>query len=128
MRRALALAIEQGQGRAAAVLHNNLAFAELAVRRAAGGARGLQGRDRLLRAARIAEFALAIAAMSTTFLAERGLAEQALGRGRRRWPSAWKRAAPSTSIEPRSVQLRLLAERGAHEQAPAADELRRDGP
>ena len=52
MRRALALALEQGQGRAAAVLHNNLALASLAVRGAAGGARCLPGGDRLLRAAR----------------------------------------------------------------------------
>jgi len=32
-------------------------------------------------------------------------------------------AGDTVLTEPRSVQVRVLAERGAHEQAPAADEL-----
>ena len=122
MRRALALALEQGQGRAAAVLHNNLALASWQY----------EGPQAALDACRegidfcerrgIAEFALGIAAMSTTFLAESGRAEQALAEA---GPLAERLEAAGdvSSIEPRSVQLRLLAERGAHEQAPAADEL-----
>ena len=68
------------------------------------------------------ELALAIAAMSTTFLAESGQAEQALAEAE---PLAERLQAAGDIVftEPRSVQLRLLAERGAHEQAPAADGL-----
>ena len=122
MRRALALALEQGQGRAAAVLHNNLALARWQY----------EGPQAALDACRegidfcerrgITELALGIAAMSTTFLAEFGRPEQALAEA---VPLAERMEAAGDihSIEPRSLQLRLLAERGAHEHAPAADEL-----
>jgi class 3 adenylate cyclase/tetratricopeptide (TPR) repeat protein len=52
MRRALELALEQGRGRDAGVLHNNLAFAVWQYERAAGGARALPRGHRVLRAAR----------------------------------------------------------------------------
>ena len=122
MRQALALALEQGQGRAAAVLYNNLAVAswqyegpQVALDTCREGIDFCERRG-------IAEFALAIAAMSTTFLAESGRAEQALAEA---GPVAERLQAATDVdyIEPRSVQLRLLCERGAHEQAPAADEL-----
>jgi hypothetical protein len=60
--------------------------------------------------------------MSPSFLAERGQAEQALAEAE---PLAERLQAAGDIffIEPRSLQLRLLAERGEHEQAPAADEL-----
>jgi class 3 adenylate cyclase/tetratricopeptide (TPR) repeat protein len=122
MRGALALAIEQGQSREAAVLHNNLAATRW----------HYEGPQAALTACRegidfcerrgIAEFALGIAAMSTTFLAELGQADQALAEAE---PAGeWMEAVGDIFVvEPRSVQLRLLAERGEHEQAPAADEL-----
>jgi hypothetical protein len=122
MRRALALAIEQDEGRTAAVLHNNLAI----------GAWQYEGPRAALAACRegiefcerrgITEQALGISALSTTFLAETGEAERALAEAE---PLAERlQAAGSISFtEPRSLQLRLLAERGAHEQAAAADEL-----
>jgi tetratricopeptide (TPR) repeat protein len=122
MRRALALALEQGQGRTAAVLHNNLAL----------GTWQYEGPRAALAACRegidfcerrgIAEFALGIAAMSATFLAELGRSEQALAEA---VPVAERLEAAGdiNFTEPRSVQLRMLAERGAHEQAPAADQL-----
>jgi class 3 adenylate cyclase/tetratricopeptide (TPR) repeat protein len=122
MRRALALAIEQGEGRTAADLHNNLAV----------GTWQYEGPQAALAACRegidfcerrgITEVALAIAAMSTTFLAEHGLAEQALAEAE---PVAERLEAAGDIAfsEPRALQLRLLAERGAHEQAPVADEL-----
>ena len=122
MRRALALAIEQGEGRTAAVLHNNLAVAAwqydgpqaaLAVCR--------EGIDFCERRG-FTERALGIAAMSTTFLAELGQSEQALAEAE---PLADRMEAAGSIdfTEPRSLQLRLLSERGAHEHAPPADEL-----
>ena len=70
----------------------------------------------------IAEFALGIAAMRPTFLAELGQPEQALAEA---LPMAERLEAASdvTSVEPRSLHLRLSAERGVHGQASAADEL-----
>lgn len=60
--------------------------------------------------------------MTTTFLAELGQAEQALADAE---PVAERLQAAGdvVFVEPRSVQLRLLAERGAHEHAPTPDEL-----
>ncbi|MEJ7790742.1 MAG: hypothetical protein WKF65_02080 [Gaiellaceae bacterium] len=122
MRRALALALAQGQGRAAAVLHNNLAAA---VHQYEGPRAALEacreGIDFCERRG-ITEFALAIAGGSTTLLAELGQPEQALAEAE---PLAERLEAAGdvAFIEPRSLQLRLLAERGTHEHAPAADAL-----
>ena len=122
MRRALALALEQGQGRAAAELHNNLA---LSIWQYEGPRAALdacrEGIDFCERRG-IAEFALGITSMSATFLADLGQSEQALAEA---VPLAERLEAAGdiNSTEPRSLQLRLLAERGAHEHAPAADEL-----
>jgi len=122
MRRALELALEQGQGRDVAVLHNNLAIASW---RYEGPQAALaacrEGIDFCERRG-IAEFALGIAAMSATFLAELGHSEQALAEA---VPLAERLEAAGDIFftEPRSLQLRLLAERGAHEQAPTSDKL-----
>jgi class 3 adenylate cyclase/tetratricopeptide (TPR) repeat protein len=122
VRRALALALEQGQGRYAAVLHNNLAVVSWQY----------EGPQAALAACRvgidfcerrgIAEYTLGISSMSTTFLAELGQPEQALAEAE---PLAERlQAAGHVGFsEPRALQLRLLAERGAHEHAPAPDEL-----
>jgi class 3 adenylate cyclase/tetratricopeptide (TPR) repeat protein len=122
MRRALSLALEQGQGHDAAVLHNNLAYASWQY----------EGPKTALTACRegidfcerrgITEFALGIAAMATTFRAELGETEQALTEAE---PLAERLQAAGDVFftEPRAVQLRLLAERGAHEHAPPTDEL-----
>jgi class 3 adenylate cyclase/predicted ATPase len=122
MRRALALAIDQGRGREAAALYNNLALvtsfyagpeAALAVAR-----EGIDFSERR----GIAVFAQAIAAMSMTFLADLGRAEQALAEA---GPLAERLEAAGDIffVEPRCVQLRLLAERGTPEQAPDAEAL-----
>jgi hypothetical protein len=122
MRRALALAVEQGQARAAANLHNNLAIAAWQYEgpRAALAAchEGIEFCDRR----GIVESALGIAAQSMTFLAETGEAERVLLEAE---PLAERLQASGSAdfIEPRSQHLRLLAERGAPEHAPAADEL-----
>ena len=122
MRRALALALEHGEGRYAAILHNNLAVASWQYEGPqAALAACREGIDFCERRG-IAEFALGIAAMSATFLAELGQAEQALADA---VPLAERLEAAGDIFftEPRSQQLRLLAERGAHEHAPAADKL-----
>jgi class 3 adenylate cyclase len=121
MRRALALALAQGESYVAAVLHNNLALV----------AWEYEGPQQALAACRegidfserrgIAEFALGIAAMSTTFLAEVGQTEQALAEAEQ-LAERLQAAGSINFTEPRSLQLRLLAERGAHEHAPDADE------
>ena len=122
MRHALALALEQGQGRAAGGLYNNLTVIswqyegpQVALDTCREGIDFCERRG-------ITELALGIAGMSTTFLAESGRAEQALAEA---GPVAERLQAASDAgfIEPRSVQLRLLCERGACEEAPAADEL-----
>ena len=123
MRRALALAIEQGQGRAAAVLHNNLAIASWQY----------EGPQAALDACR----------EGIDFCERRGIAEFALDDRRHehdlprrarpapsrrwprqaRWPSAWRRPATSTPSSRAPCSFACSAERGAHEHAPAADEL-----
>src|SRR5205823_2178578 len=52
VRRALQLALEQGQARETAVIYGNLAWGSSVLPGAAGGTRRLRGGDRLLRAAR----------------------------------------------------------------------------
>ena len=121
-RRALALAVAQGQGRAAAVVYNNIPLVswqydgpQVALDACREGIDFCERRG-------IAEFAVTIGAMNATFLAERGLAEQALAEA---GPLAERMQAAGDigSLEPRSVRLRLLVERGAPEEAHAADEL-----
>jgi class 3 adenylate cyclase/tetratricopeptide (TPR) repeat protein len=122
MRRALALAIEQGQGRSAAILHNNLAVVtwEYEGPQAALAAckEGIEFSERRGNSER----ALGIAGMSTTFLAELGQSERALAEAE---PLAERMEAAGNIdfTEPRSLQLRLLAERGAHQHVPAPDAL-----
>ncbi len=122
MRQALRLAIEQGLSRVAAGGHNNLAL----------GIWQYEGPQAALTACRegvdfceqrgITLFGLEIAGMSLTFAAASGLAEQVLVDG----PPLVARLRGSGGIissEPLSAQLRVLAERGAHGQAPTIDEL-----
>ena len=122
MRRALQLAIEQGQGHAAAALHNNLAASmwdyegpQAALERCRDGIDFSERRG-------VTSAALRIAAMSTTFVAEVGQTEQALAEAE---PLAERLLADGNIAftEPRALQLRLLAERGAHERAPAAGDI-----
>ncbi len=122
MRRARALALEQGEGRTAAVLHNNLAVAVWSYegpQEAFDVCR--EGLD-FCRRRGITEFALSIGGMMTTFLAELGRTEQALTEA----TAAAERLLAAGHIdwtEPRSVQLRVLVELGKHDVAPAVDEL-----
>ncbi len=122
MRRALALAVDQGQGRTAATLHNNLADAtwqfegpEAALAVCREGLAFCERRG-------IAEYALMIAGMSTTMLSELGRPGEALADAE---PVAERLEAAGTwlSSEPRSTLLRLRAERGQHQDVAGVDEL-----
>ena len=113
MRSALALAVEQGRGRDAATLYNNLAVAtwlyegpEVALVACQEGLEFCERRG-------IAEYVLGIAAMRLTFLAASGQPEPALGNAE---PLAAKLEAMGSGdiVEVRSAQLRLLAQRGEH--------------
>ena len=122
MRRARALALENGEGRSAAVLHNNLAVAVWAYE---GPQAALdvcrEGLD-FCRRRGITEFALSISAMITTFLAELGWTGQALTEAKAE-AERLLAAGHIDFLEPLSVHVRLLVERGEHDQAPAVDEL-----
>jgi len=122
MRRARALALENGEGRSAAVLHNNLAVAVWAYE---GPQAALdvcrEGLD-FCRRRGITEFALSISAMITTFLAELGWTGQALTEAKAE-AERLLAAGHIDFLEPLSVHVRLLVERGEHDHAPAVDEL-----
>jgi class 3 adenylate cyclase/tetratricopeptide (TPR) repeat protein len=122
MRRALALALEQGQGRAAAQLHNNLSVASWQYEGPWAARESFREGIDFSERRGITELALFMAAGSLPFLAQLGQPEQALAEAE---PLAERLQAAGdiAFVEPRSLQLHLLAERGAHEQAPAPDEL-----
>lgn len=122
MRRALELAVEEGHGRAAAVLHNNVAFATVEYEGPGAALSACREGIDFSERRGITEFAVMIEAMSTGFAADCGLSAKALAQA---GPLAerMEAAGDPSFIEPRSVELRLLAERGAHGHAPAADAL-----
>ena len=121
MRQALQLAIEQGEGRSAAVLYNNLGLvawlyegpnAVLVLFRE--GIEFCQRRG-------ISELAEFIAAGQTAELAELGRTEDALVDAAR-FADQLEQAGDLMFAEPRSIQLRLLTEQGRHEHAPPSPE------
>jgi class 3 adenylate cyclase/tetratricopeptide (TPR) repeat protein len=122
MRRALALAVDQGMGRDAAALHNNLALVTWQYEGPAAAldlcGEGIEFCERR----GIAGMALAIAAMRVTFLAACGRSEDALVDAQ---PLAQQAEAAGVVhlIEPRSVHLGLLGKRGEGAQAAAAQQL-----
>ena len=122
MRRALALAVMQGMGRDAAVLHNNLA---LDTWQYEGPPAALElsgeGIDFCERRG-IAGMVLSIAGMRLTFLAACGRSEDALADVESVAAQA-EAAGAVTFIEARSVQLGLLDKRGEGGQADVAEQL-----
>ena len=123
MRRALALALEQGRGRDAALLHNNLAIASWLY----------EGPDAALAACRdgiefcerrgITEFASGISAMSLTFLVECGRNREALHEAEPLAARAEAAGDALTLVEARSAQFRLLLSCGARIEAAAGERL-----
>jgi class 3 adenylate cyclase/tetratricopeptide (TPR) repeat protein len=123
MRRALALAVEQGMGRDAATLHNNLAVdtwqyegPAVALELCGEGIEFCERRG-------IAGVALVIAASRLTFLAASGRSEQALADVESVAEQAEAAGTSAAFIEARSVQLGLLGQRGEGAQAAAAEQL-----
>jgi class 3 adenylate cyclase/tetratricopeptide (TPR) repeat protein len=121
IRRALALAVEQGMGQDAAVLHNNLAFATWEHQGPAAAlelcGEGIEFCERR----GIAAWALAIAAMRLTFLTACGRSEHALADAE---PLA-ERAETTGDMglmEARLVQLGLMGKRGESVLTAAAEQ------
>jgi class 3 adenylate cyclase/tetratricopeptide (TPR) repeat protein len=122
MRRALELAIEQGQGRVAAILYNNIAFVawqyegpQAALDACLEGVEFTQRRG-------MTEQALTMTAGRLTDLAELGQVEQALAEAASR-ADELQAAGNINFTEPRSLHLRLLAERGECDAAPPPYDL-----
>lgn len=123
VRRALALAVEQGMGREAAVLHNNLAFTtwqyegpSAALERCDDGIAFCERRG-------VTEVALAIAGMRLNFLAACGRSDEALAAVDTVAERAQAAGVVTALYEARSVQLSLLGNRGETAQANTAERL-----
>jgi tetratricopeptide (TPR) repeat protein len=122
LRRALILALEQSEGRSAAVQHNNLAMATWLYEGPSSARAACREGIEFCERRGITEFALNIGAMIPTFAAECGLVKEALSEAR----SVSQRMESAGDLgfkEPRSVELRLLAERGLADDRHAADRL-----
>ena len=123
MRRALALAIDQGRARDAAILHNNLALVTWEYEGPAA-ALDLCGEGiAFCRHRGIAEVAAFIEAMRLTLLAANGRADEALADASSVAQLAEAASDAPTLIEARSVQLSLLGDRGGQPELGAAIKL-----
>jgi class 3 adenylate cyclase/tetratricopeptide (TPR) repeat protein len=124
MRRALALAVEQGDGRAAAHLYNNLAVAAWLYEGPQASLDLLREGIDFAQRRGIAEFAGFMSAAQVSFMAQLGLTEDARADAARLADQA-EQAGDTAFIEPRGVQFLLLAECGQHEQAPSPEPMLR---
>jgi tetratricopeptide (TPR) repeat protein len=122
MRRALQLALEQGQGRETAVIYGNLASVVWSYQGPQAALDAYGEGIAFCERRGITELTLHMRAESLSLLAELGQTEQALAEA---GPLAdrLQAAGDISYVSPRVLQLRLLAERGTSEQAPAPDEL-----
>jgi tetratricopeptide (TPR) repeat protein len=123
MRRALALSVERGRGRDAAVIHYNLSEIIWLYEGPLAGLAACHDVLDFCERRGIAELALAAAALRLTFLIACGRPEEALAEAE---PLAARAEAAGdvTMIEVRSAQLQVLAERGhAGRAAASAKEL-----
>ena len=120
MRRALMLAVERGEGRSAAVLYNNLGVASSLYEGPQRARAALLEGIEFCRRRGLTEMVDGMTAAGAALLAEMGRPGQALAEAE---PVAERLQAAGDifSTEPRSLQLRLLAECGAHDQAPVPD-------
>jgi class 3 adenylate cyclase/tetratricopeptide (TPR) repeat protein len=122
VRRALQLALEQGQGRETAVIYGNLAWV-VWFYQGPQAALDAYGEGIVFCERRgITEVTLHMRGASLTLLAELGQTEQALAEA---GPLAdrLQTAGDIDHVTTRALQLRLLAEHGTPQQAPAPDEL-----
>jgi tetratricopeptide (TPR) repeat protein len=120
--RALALAVEQGESRTAALVYHYLAIVAWHYEGYQAGLAALRDGVDFCERRGIVELALAIASERLHHLAALGHTDEALAEAR---PLAERMQAVGEVgfIEARSLELRLLVDRGAHEQAPAADDV-----
>jgi class 3 adenylate cyclase/tetratricopeptide (TPR) repeat protein len=122
MDRALVLALDQGRGRDAAVLHNNLALiAWYYEGPQAGLARCHEGIEFCQRRG-IAEFAPGIAAISLTLLVDCGRPDEALAEAEPLAERAEAAGSVSDLLETRAVRLRVLSRRGEGQRDPVTGE------
>ena len=122
LRRALALALERGDGRLTASQHHYLAIAAWLYEGPQAALAVLEEGIDFCERRGLAELALGMASERLRVLAELGRPEQALAEA---GPLVERLEAAGSVvfIEARSQQLRLLTERGVPAQAPAAEEL-----
>ena len=122
MREALSLAIEQGEGRTAASLYNNLAFGAWLYEGPQAGLDLSQEGIEFSRRRGITAWVEVMAAAETPALAELGQIDEALSDAVR-LARRLEQAGARQFTEPRSVQLRLLVERGRHDQSPSPEPM-----
>jgi class 3 adenylate cyclase/tetratricopeptide (TPR) repeat protein len=122
MRRALSLAIEQGEGRSAAILYNNLGL-EISLYEGPQASldHNREGIEFCQRRG-LTEQAEFMAAGLPSTLAELGQTEQALSDAAR-LADQLEQTGDIQFTEPRSLQLRLLTERGQHDRAPSPEPM-----
>ena len=124
MRQALSLAIEQGEGGRAAVLYNNLALQVWLYEGPQAALDLCREGIEFCRRRGITLWAEQLAGGLTPFLAELGQTEQALSQAVAQ-ADRFEQTGDLAFIEPRGLQLQLLAEQGRHQQAPSPDPLLR---
>jgi len=117
MRQALSLAIEQGEGREAAVLYNNLAYAAWLYHGPQACLALLAEGVEFARRRGLSEMAEFMAASQLSPLAQTGQIDEALSHATR-LADQLEQAGNIAFVEPRSLQLRLLTEQGGRQQAP----------
>lgn len=122
MREALSLALEQGEGRSAAVLYNNLAVQACQYEGPQAALDLSREGEEFARRRGLTEVAKYMAGGQTSSLADLGLTDEAVTTAARH-ADQLEQAGDVTFIDPRSLQLRLLAERGQHERAPSLEPL-----
>jgi class 3 adenylate cyclase/tetratricopeptide (TPR) repeat protein len=117
MRQALSLAIEQGEGQSAASLDNNLALVAWLYDGPQANLDLVREGIEFSQRRGLTETAEFMAAGQPAPLAELGRTDEALADAAR-LAARLEQAGNIGFIDPRSLQLRLLAERGEHDQAP----------
>jgi class 3 adenylate cyclase/tetratricopeptide (TPR) repeat protein len=116
LREALALAIEQGHGRSAAFLHNNLAAAVWLYEGPRPALAACEQGIEFCKQRGIAELVLYMSSTSLLFLVWCGRVEQALAESELLIEQAEAARDPVVLIETRSVRLRQRVQRGEAEQ------------
>jgi class 3 adenylate cyclase/tetratricopeptide (TPR) repeat protein len=115
LHQALALAIDQGQGRSAAFLHNNLAAAIWLYEGPQPALAACEQGIEFCEQRGIAELVLYISSTSLLFLVSSGRVEQALVEADRLIEQAEAARDPVVLMETRSIRLRQSAQRGETE-------------